>query len=83
MPYALYCGQMVYTSWNTGKKIFDSNAATKFLQSKVYFLPFRSMSNVVPLFVATKQKPIMSHPRILTELTLPQLSTKLIPVHIS
>jgi len=57
MPYALYCGQMVYTSWNTGKKIFDSNDATKFLQSKVYFLPFRSRSNVVPLFVATKQKP--------------------------
>ena len=48
---------MVYTSWNTGKKIFDSNDASKFLQSKVYFLPFRSMSNVVPLFVATKQKP--------------------------
>ena len=57
MPYALYCGQMVYTSWNTGKKIFDSNDATKFLQSKVYFLPFRSRSNVVPLYVATKQKP--------------------------
>jgi len=54
MSYALYCAEMVYKAWNAGKKIFDSNAARKFLQSKVYFLPFRSRSNVVPLFVATK-----------------------------
>ena len=46
---------MVYKAWNASKKIFDSNAATKFLQSEVYFLPFRPRSNVLPLFVAPKQ----------------------------
>ena len=55
MPYALYCAEMVYNVWNAGNKIFDSNAATKFLQSEVYFLPFRPRSNVLPLFVAPKQ----------------------------
>jgi hypothetical protein len=56
MSYALYCAEMVYKAWNAGKKIFDSNAARKFLQSKVYYLPFKSRSYVLPLFVATKQK---------------------------
>jgi len=75
MPYALHCAEMVYKAWNVGKKIFDSTANRKFLQSKVYFLPFRSRSNVLPLFVATKvqnRSKIMSQPRILTKLTLPQ-----------
>ena len=56
MPYALYCAEMVYKAWNAGKKIFVSNAARKFLHSKVYFLTFRSRSNVLPLFNARKQK---------------------------
>jgi len=75
MPYALHCAEMVYKAWNVGKKIFDSTANRKFLQSKVYFLPFRSRSNLLPLFVATKvqnRSKIMSQPRILTKLTLPQ-----------
>ena len=75
MPYALHCAEMVYKAWNVGKKFFDSTANRKFLQSKVYFLPFRSRSNVLPLFVATKvqnRSKIMSQPRILTKLTLPQ-----------
>ena len=55
MPYALYCAEMVYNVWNAGNKIFDSNAARKFLQSELYFLPFRPRSDVLPLFVGTRQ----------------------------
>jgi len=55
MPYALYCAEMVYNVWNAGNKIFDSNAARKFLQSELYFLPFRPRSDVFPLFVGTRQ----------------------------
>ena len=45
---------MVYNVWNAGNKIFDSNAARKFLQSELYFLPFRPRSDVLPLFVGTR-----------------------------
>jgi len=55
MSYALYCAEMVYNVWNAGNKIFDSNAARKFLQSELYFLPFRPRSDVLPLFVGTRQ----------------------------
>jgi len=83
MPYALYCTEIVYKAWNAGKKIFDSNAARKFLRSIVYFLILDQGAMCFHYLMPENRSRIMSHPRILTELTLPQISTKIILVSIS
>ena len=83
MPYALYCASMVYKAWNACKQLFDSNAARKFLRSIVYFLILDQGAMCFHYLMPENRSRIMSHPRILTELTLPKVSTKLILVHIS